>query len=1356
MRLPLKSVRSRPVELLEGRRLLATSVLTYHNDNLSSGLNATETLITPGNLSVSSFGKRFATAVDGQIYSQPLYVPNLNITTGSSPGIHNTVFVATQHDSLYAIDSDSGAILYQKSFIGVSNGLPSATSVTPMPAADTNSADISPEVGITATPVIDPSTNSLYLTAKTKEIVSNSTTTPHYVYRLYKLNIQSGSYTSTIIGDTIRNTSTGVYTNNTSIYSVGTGDGTVNVGGQNRVYFNAMRQMNRPGLVLQNGEVYVAFASHGDTGPYHGWLVGFNAGTLAVTRALNTTPNGGLGGIWQGGGITAIDPQGYFYFETGNGSFNTAASNFDAQGFPRDGNYGDCFIKVGIDATSTIASQNINGFGLKVVDYFSPFNNAALNSVDRDLGSGGPIILPDSAGSAAHPHLIVGAGKESKVYLIDRDNMGKFDPATDHVVQSQGNAIGSSGSFGSPAFFNGHLYYAGVIDRVRAFTVSNASFVQTSQSTDSIGSLDGTISISANGTNNGLVWLIDRGSSTLKAYDANNLANQVWTSANAANGRDSLGSAVKFSVPTIADGHVFCGTAATLVSYGPPVPPSAPPADPTLLAAAPASGIQIGLTWQDNASNEDGYEVYQSPDNATFTKVATLGVNAQGYLVNGLQSGTPYWFKVRAFNSFNGTSFSGYSSTATATTQSQLPSLNFSAGFAGSTTALNYVGSARIVNGFAELTDGNTGEAGAVWSKTVQDIRRFNVNFTFQLSNASADGFTFTLQRASATAIGGSGGALGYQGIGTSVALKFDLYPTVSETGLYQNGAAPETVGALNMLPNIDTHSGHIISCSLQYNGTTLTQTLTDTVTNGVYSHVYTVNIPAVIGGNSAWVGFTGATGGETAIQDIRTWTFTTVPSSPPAAPTGLTGTPASGTQINLAWIDNSNTEDGFKILRKVGAAGTYSPLTSVGANVTAYMDTALNPDVDYYYQVVATNGAGDSGAAGPVLVHTPVPPITPTNGHYTAITPTSISMAWQDNADNESGFKILRKTGEGQFGEIANLPANSTTYTDNGPGGAGLLPGTEYDYHIQEYNIAGYSDFTGFTIETPTLAPDSLSASILNGQINLTWNVPANNLDPGRLTYNVYRGTTPGGEGATPIATALVSPAFIDSNVQSSVVYYYKVTALDTGGESATSNEASVQAPDTAPPVVQFGSFAYQSSPIQIAFRFNEDVSGSLSLADVSVVNLTTSAIVNPITFSYEALTNTATFNFASGPLIDGNYRATLNASGITDSAGNALDGDANGSAGGNYNLDFYFLNGDANRDRVVNFDDLLIIAQNYDQGGKTFSQGNVDYSVDGLVNFDDLLVLAQHYGTSVLTSAVTSVPSARVSRSRFADVLQ
>jgi hypothetical protein len=393
--------RSLRFEHLEDRRLLSVNGTQYRYDIGSSGLNSNETVLTPANVTAGSFGKQFSITVDGQVLAEPLYMAGLTIT---GQGVHDVVFVATEHDSLYAFDANSGQQLWKIAFATNYTGV----TVTSVPSSDINSGDISPEIGITDTPAIDASTGFLYVVTKTKEVHGTDTSNPHYVNTLYKVNIHDGTFTGTVIADTTHN-SNGSYTYNSGPYVIGTGDGAITVSGQSRVYFNSMRQMFRPGVSLVNGQVVLGSASHGDNGPYHGWMLTYNESDLALTGVLNATPNGGLGGIWQGGDPIISDGQGNFFFETGNGSFNQNASNFNAAGMPIDGDYGDSFVKVTVDTVhNSPTNQNVNGWGLQVVDYFTPYNQNSLNSGDTDLGSGGPTILPDSAGSVAHPHLLVG------------------------------------------------------------------------------------------------------------------------------------------------------------------------------------------------------------------------------------------------------------------------------------------------------------------------------------------------------------------------------------------------------------------------------------------------------------------------------------------------------------------------------------------------------------------------------------------------------------------------------------------------------------------------------------------------------------------------------------------------------------------------------------------------------------------------------------------------------------------------------------------------------------------------------------------------------------------------------------
>ncbi len=706
---------------ISGQAQTPTDVLSYHGSTLTSiGVNATEQQITPTSITASTFGKQFATditdipnttgipastmpsginytAAAGQVYAEPLVKTGVNITTGNSKGVHDVVFVATSMDSLFAIDATGGTVLWKDSFIYNASGNPNlvnptiAAGITACPGGfgtEINSQDISPWIGIVGTPVIDGTNGYIYVVAKTREVHASDQTHPHYVLTLHKVRLSDGFDISTVMADTTLQTSDTTFTFNSGPYIVGTGQAALTVSGQSRIYLNALRHMARPALELYNGRIYIGLGSHGDNQPYHGWVLTYTASADASAPVCNgawcPTPNAseGEGGIWQGGGGLVIDSSGYVYFEIGNGAFDGTISSgvvsgLDSNGFPTTGDYSDCFIKLALDPTTTQGNQgtNKNGWGLKIVDYFAPYNNHTLDSGDKDVGSGGPTLLPDAAGSTAHPHLIIGAGKEGKFYLVDRDNMGKFG-TTDNIVQTF--AMANSGSFCVSAYFNGRFYttagYGGV---TASWPLANAAITTGSgqSSPDTIAFPGCSPYVSANGTTNGVVWVVDKGTGQLRAYDATNLASELWTS-NLNATRDALGSAVKFSVPTPVNGHVYVGTADHLVVYGPPIPPTAPPAAPTALSASATGPSTIALAWTDNSNNENGFRIERSSDGVNFMEVATVGVNQTTYGDSGLSSQATYSYRVRAANLYNTLSYSAYTNIASATTPgtgSQLP-----------------------------------------------------------------------------------------------------------------------------------------------------------------------------------------------------------------------------------------------------------------------------------------------------------------------------------------------------------------------------------------------------------------------------------------------------------------------------------------------------------------------------------------------------------------------------------------------------------------------------------------------------------------------------------------------------------
>jgi len=514
------------------------SVWTSHNDNARTGLYSNETILTRTNVNRDGFGRLFSQPVDGVIYAQPLYEPNVTIP---NKGTHNVVYVATMHDSVYAFDADTNAgsnapPLWKTSFIN-----PAARITAPTPGDASNppsQPDCSTfywEIGIVGTPVIDESSGTLFVVARTKEpLPPPNSQILVQVQRLHALDITTGAERSN--SPVVINASV-----------PGTGDGSS--GGM--VSFNAMREVQRSSLLLAGGVVYISWASYCDFDPYHGWIIGYDAKTLNQVAVLNNTPNGNRGGIWMGQAGPAAAPDGTIYCITGNGSFDTT-------GTPQ--NFGDSFIKM------TPGS-------LTVTDYFTPYNQANLASADEDLGSGGAMLLPDSVGSAAHPHLVVGCGKEGKIYLVDRDNMGHFNPSGDtQIVQ---NVLLGGTVFGAPAFFNNQIYYQGVGLPLRAYAISNAVINTTpvSQTVDTVPFRGATPCISANGTNNGIAWELvptsTFGVSSLVAYNADNLNQKLYDShANWLAGAPDRITLVKFAVPTIANGKVFAVCTNEIAVFG--------------------------------------------------------------------------------------------------------------------------------------------------------------------------------------------------------------------------------------------------------------------------------------------------------------------------------------------------------------------------------------------------------------------------------------------------------------------------------------------------------------------------------------------------------------------------------------------------------------------------------------------------------------------------------------------------------------------------------------------------------------------------------------------------------------------
>ncbi|MCU1252115.1 MAG: Pyrrolo-quinoline quinone repeat-containing protein [Edaphobacter sp.] len=507
----------------------APDVTTYHYNVSRDGLNAKETILTQANVNSTQFGKIGFDAVDGKVDAQPLYLANVAI----NGQLHNVLYVATEHDSVYAFDADSGTQFWKTSILG---------------SGETTSDDhgcfqITPEIGITSTPVIDrkqgPS-GTIFTIGMSKDASGK------YHQRLHALDITTGAEISSSP------------TEITATYP-GTGDNTQN----GNVVFDPSQYAERAALLLLNGSIYTGWTSHCDIGLYTGWVMAYSESTLQQTQLLNVTPNGHEGSIWMSGGGMAADSNGFIYFLDANGTFDTT---FDANGFPSKGDYGNAMLKLSTSGK------------LAVADYFETFNTTQESAADVDLGSGGPLLLPDQTDANGHVfHLIVGAGKARNIYLADRDNMGKFNfsnmPVDDSNIYQELRGVLGGQVYSTPAYFNGVLYYAADGDTLKAFPLTNAKLatIASSQSAVTFSHPGPTPSISANGTQNGIVWALESGLSNpavLHAYDPANLSHEFYNSNQAANGRDSFGNGNKFIIPVTVNGKVYVGTQNGVAVFG--------------------------------------------------------------------------------------------------------------------------------------------------------------------------------------------------------------------------------------------------------------------------------------------------------------------------------------------------------------------------------------------------------------------------------------------------------------------------------------------------------------------------------------------------------------------------------------------------------------------------------------------------------------------------------------------------------------------------------------------------------------------------------------------------------------------
>lgn len=891
------------------------AVPTWRYDLTHAGQNPGETALTPANVNVNSFGRIFSVAVDGSVFAQPLYVPGLTMGDGK---VHNVLFVATEHDSVYAFDADSNTgsnanPLWQASMLSTAHG--AASGATTVPDGAAGSPDIQPEIGITGTPAINPASNTMYLVAATKE-------NGGYVTRLHALNILTGAERVSPVAVTAT--------------VPGTGHGSS--GGE--LTFSPLWENQRTALDYYKGYVYFGFSAHGDLGPWHGWLFAYNADTLEQSAVVCTSPSGFGSGIWGAGAGLPIDedaPGGRMFLPTGNGTFS-------AKNPP---------LSNGAGLGEGIVQFNLSNGGLTLADSFTSFNAQTLNSHDLDLGSGGLLMVPDQQG--AHPHILVQTGKEGRILVADRDNLGGYAAGASSNTNILQDISGQmTGLWSTPAYWNGNVYFWGSKSTPMLFHLNNGILDTKPASVSSIDSTyrGASFSVSSNGTHDGVAWAIQYeqfntgGPAILYAWDANDLSTPIYESDSNAK-RDSAGRANKYAVPVVTNGKVYVATQKEIDVYGLLSPQSVtakpvfnPPggtynssqnvkitsstaqntiyytldgttpttdstpytgqipisADTTIeaIATTPNDLPSPVATAQYTIANQTPPVTF-SPAGGTYpgpiqVQLADTDSNAAiYYTTDGTQPNntssqyTTSPIAVANSLTINAIAIDPSLTASNVTTAAYVigsggQSISFGSGFS-SAAGLSLNGSATQSGNRMELTTGAQKQAGSFFATTPAGIQSFTTDFQFQLSNGKGDGITFAIQNAGPSALGTNTGGLGYAKINKSIAIKFDTSNQAGEgtdsTGLYTDGAKP-TVPALDLTSSgIVLRSGDLMSVHATYDGTTLTMTLLDEVTNDTFTFSNAIDIPSLVGANTAYVGFTGSTGGLTSTQSILTWTYT-------------------------------------------------------------------------------------------------------------------------------------------------------------------------------------------------------------------------------------------------------------------------------------------------------------------------------------------------------------------------------------------------------------------------------------------------------------------------------------------------
>ncbi len=1033
-------------------------VLTYHNDNARTGQQLNETVLTPANVNSGTFGKLFTISVDGKVDAEPLYVAGIAIEGGT----HNVLVVATEHDSVYAFDADTGTTLWHVSML-----LSGETT-----SDNRGCSQVTPEIGVTATPVIDLGAGphgTVYVVAMSKN------GSGQYFQRLHALDLTTGAEQ---FGGPIAVQAT----------YPGTGD---NSSGGN-VRFDPAQYKERAGLLLLNGVVYTGWSSHCDSRPYTAWMIGYNQNTLAQATVLDVTPNGNEGSFWSSGAGPAADANGNIFALVANGTFDTT---LNASGFPNRADFGNTFLQI-----------STTGGHLAVADYFAMFNVVAENNADEDLGSGGALVVPDlTDGMGRTRHLAVGAGKDAHIYVADRDNMGKFNPANNSAIYQDIVGALSGQVFSMPAYFGGVIYYGAVGDTLRAFPFSSALLASTpsSQSATTFEYPGATPSVSANGASNGIVWAAENSDpAVLHAYDAANLATELYNSNQAAGGRDHFGTGNKFITPMIANGKVYVGTTNGVGVFG-PISGAAPGSFALLSPANNATGVatSTSVSWG-GSSGATSYDVYFGTSSQPPLATNTTGLS---YNPGSLSAGTVYYWQVVARNAGGSTASAIWSFT----TQEPAPAAPV-------------------------LVSPANGATGVALAPTV-----------FWNAAASATSYDVHFGTTSPPPLATNTAGTGYTP-GTLSASTVYYWQVVAKNGSGSTASATWSFTTQASAPPAPA----LISPGNGVAGVSLTPTVNWGAATGATSYdVYfgavsppplatnmagTSYAPGTLNAGTVYYWQVAARNGGGATKSAI-WSFTTQVAAP------VLVSPANGaTGISTAPTLSWNASGGATSYDVYFGTASPPPLVTNIAG-TSYAPGTLSGGTVYYWQVAARNSGGATTSAIWVFetqVSGPPAPalIAPING-ATGVTlaPTLIWSA----AAGATSYDVY-------FGTAFPPPlVTNIAGTSYAPGT--LSGGTVYYWQVGARNSGGSSKSAVwmFTTQTgPPVAP-ALTAPA-NGAVNvsatpvLEWSAAA-----GAVSYDVYLGTSL----PLPLVTNTGGTSYAPPPLSGGTLYYWQVAARNSGG---------------------------------------------------------------------------------------------------------------------------------------------------------------------------------------------------------------